>query len=712
FTWTPGIADAGGEDLRIYQLTFEVVDEHGALDAVTIKVTVVNDGGVIQSTQLRFVEPSGAGMAVDLAESPCVEFNVKIKADQVPEDEVLLDILPPTPEGATLTPADRPAKEKRFSWCPTPAQLDASLSHLVELAARRLGGDERVIKRFQVRFKREAAVGCPGQPPEIIHTPPTRFEGALNYEITATIRDDVGFKSPPALLYVIDPPQDPRDAAPAFGDWSLVEFYSQGGDVYTASIPNPGLNSGAEASIFYVIIATDNDDPNATRCDHSVESEIFAVEARGGGESETYGYCHGCVSDDQCGGPDDLCVDLGGAAFCVAACGAQGCGEGRQCVQIHSVEGRALSQCLPVDMNCGQRCLDDPFDQGARNDDEAHATLIEPGDYAGMTICGEDQDFYRFDIAAGQQVSARITFENLKGDLDMAMALPGARTPEGLPAYNYQSLSGDQDIEQVREHCAQESGEVLLWVGPYNHSHNDYDLLIEVGPGECDRFCEDDLFDYEAPNNTPETATSAEPLPFFVEDLVLCPGDVDYFSFHAQAGQLISVGASFTHSEGNLDLALYDEMGGLITGAFGFFDGEILEVEATADGLYTVAVYGATPSASAPYTLWIEAGIPNACEHTLSCPAGTFCDGQSCVEAACTSGVECGAGHLCAAYRVGADPAASGGECVANCAHDLECRVEAEYRCKRFEDFTQACAQAGLGGVGARCTSYQDCDGA
>ncbi|MBU1431701.1 hypothetical protein KKF91_14245, partial [Myxococcota bacterium] len=46
FTWTPGIADAGGEDLRIYQLTFEVVDEHGALDAVTIKVTVVNDGGV------------------------------------------------------------------------------------------------------------------------------------------------------------------------------------------------------------------------------------------------------------------------------------------------------------------------------------------------------------------------------------------------------------------------------------------------------------------------------------------------------------------------------------------------------------------------------------------------------------------------------------------------------------------------------------------
>ena len=45
------------------------------------------------------------------------------------------------------------------------------------------------------------------------------------------------------------------------------------------------LADAERATVSYVITATDNDDPDGTRCDHSTESALFQFDAVGGGDA-------------------------------------------------------------------------------------------------------------------------------------------------------------------------------------------------------------------------------------------------------------------------------------------------------------------------------------------------------------------------------------------------------------------------------------------
>ncbi len=713
FTWTPGVADAGGESHRDYALTFTVTDEDGDSDGRTIQIRVINDGGAAHSTVLRFTEPAGAGMALDLSRAECVsDLRVKVKADQVRDEDVLLQLLPPIPQGAMLFPQGRAGKEKTFTWCPSQEQLDTSLSHMISFGAQRVGGDELVTKRFQIRFRRNAEAACPGEPPLIQHQAPSGFEGPLNYELEAEISDDVGFKSPPVLLFVVDPAEPPSEGVD-ISSWELVEFSAQSGreDLYQLSIPNLGLKPGERAQIFYLIVATDNDDPDGTRCDHSSESPFYNFWVEGGeATGATYGPCHPCVGDEQCGGPEDLCVDMGGSFFCTLSCAAgQACRAGEECILIQSLEGQERSQCLPVDLNCGQRCDDDPFDTGARNDDWQHATIIEAGRYAGLNICGADQDFFLFPVDAGQSINVSIHFDGAVGDLDLAMQLPGDFGDEGQPLFAYQSLNANNDVEALKEFCTPNGGDVLLWVGPYEHAQNGYELRVELGPGDCNRVCEDQL--ESQPNDFLEQATILEALPFLAEGFKICPGDVDLYRFPAQGGEILELIINFSHRDGDLDLALLSAEGQVIDTSDGFRDTEFVEVEVALDGEMLAQVYGGTPSVANSYELFITQSQALECHSTQQCAVGLYCAESGCQDAQCAGPQSCAAGHACIPPRAGQDSSAVGGICSSGCESDLECRQEQGYRCKRFEDYSHRCALAGLGALGERCSQYSECQG-
>lgn len=704
FTWTPGIADANGERASAYTVTFTVTDGRGGRDTETIVLTVTNSG-VAGSGSLRFAEPAGAGLAVDLAQTPCVDdLTVRVKGDLIANEDVTVRLVQPVPAQAFLTP-DAPGKSKLFSWCPTEAQLDESLAHTITFTATHDGAERPLTKRFQIRFKRQAAAGCPGEPPDIRHVPPEGFDGPLNYEVRATITDDVGFKSAPILAFsVVDPAEDDPGVRPNTEGWQLVEFEPAGPDGWVASIPNAGLEAGAQATVRYVILATDNDDAAGTRCDHTAESDIFRfpiVGGGGGGGPQTYGFCAPCVSDEQCGGANDRCIDLQGESFCGRSCDDADCGDGEQCLIVTSVDDVSSAQCLPRDLNCGQICSPDAYEQGMGNNTVETAAAIESGRFPELSICDDDVDYYRVRVEADQSLRVRIEFAHTQGDIDLAMQLP--ETDE----FAYES-AGYEDVEEVFETCITQPGEAILAVVGYQQPRNSYSMIIEQGAGNCNVACDDDAFEAGNGNDTLNEFFVID-LPYRNEGLMACPRDDDYYGFEATEGDIISIVLGFEHAAGNLQLGLFNANGELLAESIGTGDGELIEVVAGADEIYVVRVYGATRSVVNSYLLDVLTVRLQSCESTLECPAGQYCTGEFCVEAACDRFGGCARGHACVPGRAGLDPGTAGGACLAQCGGDNDCRNGES--CKRFEDFTQECAETGAASIGGRCGTYQDCAG-
>lgn len=701
FRWTPGIADAGGERFREYAVTFTVTDERGLEDVVRISLRVENPG-VGGSSSLRFSEPPGEGMAVDLTLAACVkQVPVAVVADTVANADVSLVLGEPLKDGATLSPSG-PGKSKLFNWCPTDADLEQSLSHTVVFRAE-APGLEPITKRFLIRFKRNAGAGCAGEAPVIAHSPRSEYNGPLNYEIEAEITDDVGFKSPPVLAFTAD-----DSVASDASQWQLVEFSAGAGDAWVAAIPNLNLATGARQRVRYKIIATDNDDPNSTRCDHTTESPTYAFTAiGGGGGGQTYGLCAECVADAQCGGASDLCVDLRGKSFCGRACDNTGCGAGEQCLEVDSVDGVTGRQCFPEDLNCGQICFDDAYDGAQGNDTPDAAVPIEVGVHDALSICAQDQDYYLVRVEQGRSLTVRIRFENRAGDLDIAMRLPGAE------AFDYQSLNADVDVEQLQERCLPTGGEVLIGVFPYEDAINQYTLEIEQGPGDCNRICANDRYDEAAPNDTLDDAVLFDDgeLPVSEAGLRICRGDRDYYGFEAVAGQIIIAQIDFNHRDGDLDMRLVRLGGGEVGVSAGFRDTELIQALAPIDDIYILEVMGATPTVDNSYELNLNTVDVQRCAETPECPMGQYCANGACIEAVCNGAASCAGDHGCTPSRAGLDPASAGGVCLAYCDSDLSCRQDAGHTCKRFENFTSACGRAGAGPVGSGCGAYQDCAG-
>lgn len=714
FTWRPAITDVRGQRFADYALTLTVRDPDGCKASETIQVRVINDG-VGGSAQLRFTDPAGAGQAVD---GPCFDNGgrgvlVKVAGDLIDAEDVSIWLGEPVPPAANLV-AGANGKEAHLFWCPPQEVLDQSLNHTITFMAGHSDTEEPIAKRYQVRFKRKAGAGCPGQPPVIRHDPPARFQGPLNYEIRAEITDDVGFKDRPYLAYVFAEPGgcNTHGVAPDTNGWNIVDFAATGeAGRWKASVPNRGLADGQEAELCYVISATDDDDPNGTACDHTTDSGLFTVALRGGGGGDqTYGYCDPCVSDAQCGGGGDLCVDLRGASFCAKSCGgAADCGQGQTCVEWQSVDGVTARQCLPDDLDCGQLCQADEIDAAGGNNERARAATLGAGSYERLSICGDDQDWFAIPVQQGQSITVRAHFDNGRGDLDLAMDMPGETD------LAYQSLNGDVDVEQVTEPCVPTTGNAHVVVFPYQAAQNSYRLDVEVGPGDCDRICEDDAFEAGRGNDILDEFVVID-LPFDTAELPaplrICREDDDYFGFEARAGQIISVFVGFVHRDGDLDVALYRSTGELVGASQGYRDVELIEVAAPVDDIYVVRVYGATRSVSNEYEMLVFLSERVACRSTLECAAGQYCSDDGCVDAACSRVDDCDGNHTCTPPRAGRAPGA-GSACYAPCASDRDCRGDAGYSCKRFETFAPlACAPAGAGQAGARCAGHQDCAGA
>ena len=211
-------------------------------------------------------------------------------------------------------------------------------------------------------------------------------------------------------------------------------------------------------------------------------------------------------------------------------------------------------------------CLaDDHFEP---NDSPDQASRLNPGEHAELV--GIDADWYAVDVAAGQEVTARIAFDDRIGDLDLEVF-----DESGEELLTWASTFGGGGGVSLPN----DAGTYLVLVeGPGYTIHPRYDLLLEVRDARSDD-------DFEE-NDAPEAAAS---IVSGTHELVVL--DDDWFRIEANGAAEVLIRLAFDHASGDLDMELFDGEGVLLDGSDSANDGEIV-LGQSETGEFLIHVWG------------------------------------------------------------------------------------------------------------------------
>ncbi|MFN3200624.1 MAG: CARDB domain-containing protein [Bradymonadia bacterium] len=183
-----------------------------------------------------------------------------------------------------------------------------------------------------------------------------------------------------------------------------------------------------------------------------------------------------------------------------------------------------------------------PLEEGGA---AAQAGDLEPGSYPDLNACRGDDDWYAVTLAQGERLEASATFVHVDGDLEMELYAPDASTLLD----ESRSLQNQESVRLIRADVAGTYYLRVFLAGDAPGS-NTYQLDVEVRGADA---CQDD--DQE-PNDDGEGARILRDGNY---DLVLCPGDGDWFRFAIAAGT--SVSFSIDPGRAGINLTLFDPEG-------------------------------------------------------------------------------------------------------------------------------------------------------
>jgi PKD repeat protein len=270
----------------------------------------------------------------------------------------------------------------------------------------------------------------------------------------------------------------------------------------------------------------------------------------------------------------------------------------------------------PLRIDADRACNSDQFEPNGSpfemNGINQNATQVTSGTYDQLYTCIGDDDWYRIRVEANQALSAAIVFNTNDGDLDLALYAADGTTLIERSA----GLQGQEIVDVLRNLQAQDYLlRVYLNANDQNNTSTPYRLVVTVGASAV---CQDDV---NEPNGD---FNSALPLADGRQELIMCPGDEDWFAFNLPAGNTFSV--QLVTGVGNVTMALFDPDQQLIAQS----DRRIVH-EAVFNGSYLLRVKGLNPNAETAqgYTLSISgvSGLDLALDQlTLSSPFGAFND--------------------------------------------------------------------------------------
>lgn len=228
-------------------------------------------------------------------------------------------------------------------------------------------------------------------------------------------------------------------------------------------------------------------------------------------------------------------------------------------------------------------CVDDDIYEP--NDTPTTPQSLGSGVFNELEICGED--WYKVMLQAGDEASIFVDFEHAQGDIDIV-----AYGPNGGGVLAESQSNTDDELVQF---TAAESGAypVLLTLLGDNDGvlGNDYSLEVDLtrnGGGEAN----------DCPTDALEENDSMENAVLLFEgsfgNLNVCDDDSDWYEIDLAASEVLSVAASFTHSEGDIDIRLYSPedaaSGYSTTSSISITNNESIEHEALESGMHYLEV--------------------------------------------------------------------------------------------------------------------------
>jgi len=653
FSWTPLSSDAGDEGkTQAFEVTFTVDDgEDSSSQTIVIVVSLGAEG----SGAPVFITPSDHILNLD--RSSRMQFTIEVRDPDSSYVELrLVDDFP----GAEFD-AIAGQKQASFAWSPTEAQIAEKPIWSFRVGAR--DDDNPEVFQENTILLRGGLLECEGSPPSIVHTALADQRGADDYPVSAQVTDEESEIIGVSMYWIVTGAQDQPEAM------QKGTLTSAGGGQWEGTLPNPGLQGGATATISYYLCAADNDDPDGSTCDNKrcvPEESRYSFTAYASGNDACKDDAPFEPNDDRdsatpvelnqdgecyyqqlqiCAGNEDwFTVDLAGdhllGAFVVhspangelaleilAADGVTELTVDRELADdglIAILEPAAEPRSLFLRVRGAESGVQNGYslvllveedvpcaaDELEPNDDYQNATRVAEGVHTGLTSCG-DLDYYALTLALGDHLEVLIEFTHDNGDLDLWLVdretLLANDTIDCALAVACAISETDDELIDVPGIPA--SGEYLLIVSPYHSSDiNTYDMTITI---ESALTCTDDEWDDEPGNDEPDQGV---PLMSddVLEDLMICPGDDDWFQIDLVPGERLLADVLFQHDDGDIDMLVYDpdvdpaDLDAHIVGyGISTDDDEHVEHTAAVSGTYYIRVYG-SEGAAGRYDLLVE----------------------------------------------------------------------------------------------------------
>jgi hypothetical protein len=406
-------------------------------------------------------------------------------------------------------------------------------------------------------------MNCPGNPPVITHTP-MNVSQIVDLTIDATISDDMGLSQPPLLYYATTAPASPPDLGAMTQVTMLLIDGSMTSGTWAADVPNPAaaLPAGSMRTLYYVIVANDDDDPVGS-CDHETRSppaSAHQMVVTNPGGSGNLGLCATCSADVQCGDGDDNCVHVGQGDYCLRSCASAGdCPSGYTCSAspVTSVDGASARQCVPSSGSCAMTttCTDDFFEDNDTRAQAANLPDLDPDTYQ-FTSCplpdgsNDDEDWFPIILTGDATVTVNLVGMSVS-DLDL-----GLYDSAGVRLV---SATGPTSTEMVSQ-CLP-AGTYYIRVYAWGAgTMNDYSLTYTRSSGACPMVCTDDS---NEPDDTLAQARTTQ-YPIHTEAAqTICAGDDDWYAVPLLDSEQLVVDLTFTQASASqdLDVHLYDAGG-------------------------------------------------------------------------------------------------------------------------------------------------------
>ncbi|MFW9824070.1 MAG: PPC domain-containing protein [Candidatus Thorarchaeota archaeon] len=180
--------------------------------------------------------------------------------------------------------------------------------------------------------------------------------------------------------------------------------------------------------------------------------------------------------------------------------------------------------------------IDDPMED---NDNYGNASSVIPNYYFNLTIIETDEDWFKLFLNPGDTIEVYIYFNHSEGDLDMELFDP-------VDPLTYRTGSFSTTNDEFLSYTADKTGEWRIRVYHYTGSTNvTYNLDIWV---KVDDWMEENDDFWSAWGVGPGIFTGLKLVDF----------DEDWYQIYLNPGDIIDVNIYFNHSEGDLQLVLYD----------------------------------------------------------------------------------------------------------------------------------------------------------